>query len=198
MAVIDGTLTRLLKQRRLFLHHERNEAVEVVYVCVDDGLPGGFPVGHVIPSGASGAATWTAYARVRPGRCFSNDQVGAALLSVHEAVRAVLDHAHYGDVMFALEQEAGSVATYTAEVHQQHAVRLASLDEPEGITHLGNGTVRFTSPAVAYLRSLPERFGCRVDGEDRIRLAGDSYQLIRETPHTILPGPGRCGSEKLG
>jgi hypothetical protein len=165
---------------------------------VDDGLPGGFPVGHVIPSGPSGAGTWTAYARVRPGRFFANDQVSARLLSVDEAVRAVLDHARYGDVMFALEQEAGSVATYTAEVHRDHAARLAALDEPEGITHLGNGTVRLTSPAVAYLRSLPERVGCRIDGEDRIRLAGDSYPLIRETPHSTAPDPGRRGSEKLG
>ncbi|WP_075027157.1 hypothetical protein [Streptomyces mirabilis] len=69
-------------------------------------------------------------------------------------MNAVLDPARYGDVMFALEQRSGSVVTYIAEVHRDHATRLAALDEPEGITRLGNGTVRFTSPAVAHLRSL--------------------------------------------
>ncbi|MFF3653948.1 hypothetical protein [Streptomyces olivochromogenes] len=187
MTVIDGSLARVLKHRRLFLSLERNEAVEIVYVCVDDGLPGGFPIGHVIATGASGAGTWSAYARARPGRVFANDQVATGLLSVGEAVGAVLDHARYGDVMFALEQQSGTVVTYIAEVHRDYAAHLAALDEPEGITHLGNGTVRFTSPAVAYLRSLPERLDCRIDGENRIRLAGESYPLIREIPHATVP-----------
>ncbi|MGW1882398.1 hypothetical protein [Streptomyces sp. NPDC001970] len=125
-----------------------------------------------------------AYARARPGRVFANDQVDARLLNVEEAVRAVLDHARYGDVLFALEQGAGSDATYTAEVHRAHAAWLAALAEPEGITHLGNGRVRFTGPAVAYLRGLPERLGCHVDDEDRLRLAGESYRLVREPQHT--------------
>ncbi|MER5662625.1 hypothetical protein [Streptomyces mirabilis] len=63
-------------------------------------------------------------------------------------------------------------------------------DEPEGITHLGDGTVRFAGPAVACLRSLPERLDCRVDGENRIRLAGESYPLIRET-HATAPASRR-------
>lgn len=191
MPVIDGSLARVLKQRRLFLGLERNEAVEIVYVCVDDGLPGGFPVGQVIRTGASGAGTWSAYARVRPGRVFANDQVATGLSTVGEGVSAVLDHARYGDVMFALEQQSGSVVTYVAEVHRDHATHLAALDEPEGITHLGNGRVRFTSPAVAYLRSLPERLDCRVDGENLIRLAGASYPLIREIPHVTAPASRR-------
>ncbi|WP_392753198.1 hypothetical protein [Streptomyces sp. LN590] len=181
MTVIDRSLTRLLKQRRLFLTRERSDAAEIVYVCVDDGLPGGYPVGYVIPSRTG---TWFAYARARPGRVFANDQVDAGLLSVEEAVRAVLDHARYGDVLFALEQRAGSDATYTAEVHRAHATWLAALAEPEGITHLGNGRVRFTGPAVAYLRGLPERLGCHVEDEDRIHLGGKSYRLTRETRHT--------------
>ncbi|MER5182654.1 hypothetical protein ABT009_30615 [Streptomyces sp. NPDC002896] len=181
MAVIDRSLTSLLKQRKLFLMRERSDAAEIVYVCVDDGLPGGYPVGYVIPSRAG---TWFAYARARPGRVFASDQVDACLSSIDEAVRAVLDHARYGDVLFALEKGAGSNATYTAEVHRHHATWLAALDVPEGITHLGNGRVRFTGPAVAYLRGLPERFGCHVDDEDRIWLAGESYRLIREIQHT--------------
>ncbi|MET9582069.1 hypothetical protein ABZY10_02905 [Streptomyces sp. NPDC006539] len=181
MTVIDRSLTRLLKQRRLFLTRERSDAAEIVYVCVDDGLPGGYPVGYVIPSRTG---TWFAYARARPGRVFANDQVDAGLLSAEEAVRAVLDHARYGDVLFALEQRAGSDATFTAEVHRAHATWLAALAEPEGITHLGNGRVRFTGPAVAYLRGLPERLGCHVDDEDRIHLGGESYRLTRETRRT--------------
>ncbi|WP_328888539.1 hypothetical protein [Streptomyces sp. NBC_00316] len=187
MAVIESSLTTMLKQRRLFLTRERSDAAEIVYVCVDDGLPGGYPVGYVIPSRAG---TWFAYARARPGRVFACDQVDAGLLSIDAAVRAVLGHARYGDVLYALEQGVGSDTTYTTEVRQDHAVWLAALAEPEGITHLGNGRVRFTGPAVAYLRGLPERLGCHVDDEDRIRLAGESYRLIREIRHT-----GPAGSE---
>ncbi|MFI1397538.1 hypothetical protein [Streptomyces sp. NPDC020681] len=111
MAVIDRSLTRLLKQRMLFLSPDRTDAADadVVYVCVDDGLPGGFPVGRVI---LSDTGTWSAYARVRPGRVFANDRVSAGLLSLDEAVRAVVDHARYGDVVSALEQEADCVTTY--------------------------------------------------------------------------------------
>ncbi|GHD56640.1 hypothetical protein GCM10010317_043220 [Streptomyces mirabilis] len=41
-------------------------------------------------------------------------------MTVGEAVSAVLDHACYGDVMSALEQQSGSVVTYIAEVHRDH------------------------------------------------------------------------------
>ncbi|MFJ6633959.1 hypothetical protein ACIQMR_21615 [Streptomyces sp. NPDC091376] len=181
MTVIDRSLATLLKQRRLFLTRERSDAAEVVYVCVNDGLPGGYPIGYVIPSRAG---TWFAYARARPGRVFTCDQVDANLLSIDTAVRAVLDHARYGDVLYALERATGSDTTYTAEVHRDHAAWLTALDVPEGITHLGNGRVRLTGPALAYLRGLPERLGCHVDDENRLRLAGVSYLLTRE------PRPG--------
>lgn len=105
---------------------------------------------------------------------------------VMEAVRAVLAvlaHARYGDVLFALEQRADSGTTYTAEVPGTHATRLTALAEPAGITRLANGRIRLTAPALAYLRGLPERLGCRVDDENRLRLAGEPYRLIRE------PGP---------
>ncbi|MGW3726570.1 hypothetical protein [Streptomyces sp. F001] len=95
MAVDDGSLKSLLQQRRLFLMPERRRTAVVVYVCVDDGFPGGFPVGRVIPSEAG---TWSAYARVRPGHVFTDDRVSAGLPSLKEAVRAVVDHAHFGDV----------------------------------------------------------------------------------------------------
>ncbi|MEV4449128.1 hypothetical protein [Streptomyces mirabilis] len=79
-------------------------------------------------------------------------------MTVGGAVSAVLDHARYGDVMFALEQQSGSVVTYIAEVHRDHATRLAALDEPEGIW---------------------------------IRLAGESYPLLREIPHATAPASRR-------
>ncbi|WP_210588850.1 hypothetical protein [Streptomyces sp. GESEQ-35] len=100
MAVDDGSLTSLLQQRRLFLTPERRRAGVVVYVCVDDGFPGGFPVGRVIPCEAG---TWSAYARVRSGRVFADDLVSAGLPSLEEAVRAVVGHARYGDVLLAME-----------------------------------------------------------------------------------------------
>ncbi|MFC9915676.1 hypothetical protein [Streptomyces sp. NPDC059862] len=105
MAVDDGSLTSLLQQRRLFLTPERRRAGVVVYVCVDDGFPGGFPVGRVIPSEAG---TWAAYARVRPGRVFAEDRVATGLPNLAQAVRAVVDHAHIGDVLLGLEQGAGA------------------------------------------------------------------------------------------
>ncbi|PBC62722.1 hypothetical protein BKI49_15780 [Streptomyces sp. Tue6028] len=178
MTVIDRSLTGQLKRRGLFLTQERSDVAEIVYVCVDDGLPGGFPVGYVIPSRAG---AWSAYARVRPGvRVFATDEVGTGLPDVVEAVRAVLDHARYGDVLFALEQETDRDGTYTAQVRREHAAWFAALDAPEGITQLGDGRIRLTAPAVAYLRGLPARLGCHVDGDDRIRLAGESYVLTRE------------------
>lgn len=96
MAVDDGSLTDLLHQRGLFLTPERRRTGVVVYVCVDDGFPGGFPVGRVIPSETG---TWSAYARVRPGRIFADDRVSAGLPSLAEAVRAVVDHARYEDAL---------------------------------------------------------------------------------------------------
>jgi hypothetical protein len=109
--------------------------------------------------------------------------VAGGLRGIEAAIHAVLDHAHYGDIMAALERKSGNNATYTATVYEGQAAWLATLDEPDGITHLGGGAVRFTSPAIAYMRSLPEHVGstgCRVDNEDRLWIAGSSYRLTRE------------------
>ncbi|MFI1357451.1 hypothetical protein ACH4TV_28280 [Streptomyces sp. NPDC020898] len=102
MAVVDGAFARLLNQRRLFLSPERPAATDAVYVCVDDGFPGGVPIGHVT---LSDTGTWSAYARARPGRVFTEDQVSAGLPNLEDAVRAVLEHARYEDVMAELEEE---------------------------------------------------------------------------------------------
>ncbi|MGW6397166.1 hypothetical protein [Streptomyces sp. NPDC055134] len=93
-----GPLERMLKGRGLFLSVERSDAVEVVYVCVDDGIPGGYPVGYVI---SSRTGIWTAHARVRPGRIFTTDEISPGLESVEEAIRAVVAHARYEDVLTA-------------------------------------------------------------------------------------------------
>ncbi|MCQ4213156.1 hypothetical protein [Streptomyces longispororuber] len=177
VTVVDRPLTALLKQRGLYLNQERSDAAEIMYVCLRDGLPGGYPVGYVLPSRTG---TWFAYARSRPGRVFACDQVESGLFSVESAVRAVLGHARYGDVLRAMELAAGSTATYTADLPRRHAARLAALAEPDGVTRLGAGRVRLTAAAVAYLRGLPERHGPHVDHENRIWLTGDSYPLLRE------------------
>ncbi|MEV0743783.1 hypothetical protein OG345_24350 [Streptomyces sp. NBC_01220] len=96
MTVIDESLARILEERGLFLSLERTETVEVGYLCVDDGIPGGFPIGYVM---SSGAGTWSAYARVRPGRVFVNDRVSTGLPDIGEAVRSVLTRARFEDVM---------------------------------------------------------------------------------------------------
>ncbi|MCX4644856.1 MULTISPECIES: hypothetical protein [unclassified Streptomyces] len=98
MQAASSPVERLLKGRGLFLSVERRDAAEVVYVCVDDGLPGGYPVGYVI---SSRTGTWSAYARVRPGRIFTTDEISSGLESVDEAVRAVVAHARYEDVLTA-------------------------------------------------------------------------------------------------
>lgn len=116
MAVADRSLTRLLNQRWLFLspEPERAAATDAVYVCVDDGFPGGVPIGHVT---LSDTGTWSAYARVRPGRVFAEDEVSTGLPSLEDAVRAVLEHARYDDVtadLESLDREAGCLAKYAA------------------------------------------------------------------------------------
>ncbi|MFD5118967.1 hypothetical protein [Streptomyces sp. NPDC058385] len=98
MQAESSPVERMLKGRGLFLSVERSDAAEVVYVCVDDGLPGGYPVGYVI---SSRTGTWSAYARVRPGRIFTTDEISSGLESVDEAVRAVVAHARYDDVLTA-------------------------------------------------------------------------------------------------
>lgn len=102
MADVDRSLTSLLNQRRLSFspEPERAAAMDAVYVCVDDGFPGGVPIGHVT---LSDTGTWSAYARVRPGRVFAEDQVSAGLPTLEDAVRAVLEHARYEDVLADLE-----------------------------------------------------------------------------------------------
>jgi len=116
VAVVDRSLTRLLNQRWLFLspEPERAAATDAVYVCVDDGLPGGVPIGHVT---LSDTGTWSAYARVRPGRVFAEDEVSTGLPSLEDAVRAVLEHARYDDVtadLESLDRGAGCLAEYAA------------------------------------------------------------------------------------
>ncbi|MFI8423471.1 hypothetical protein [Streptomyces sp. NPDC085479] len=66
----------------------------VVYVCVDDGFPGGFPIGRAI---RDDDGTWCAYARHRPGRLFADDRVATGLADLRAAVREVLAHARYTD-----------------------------------------------------------------------------------------------------
>ncbi|MFE1272042.1 hypothetical protein [Streptomyces sp. NPDC058758] len=66
----------------------------VVYVCVDDGFPGGFPLGRAI---RDDDGTWCAYARFRPGRVFADDRVATGLPDLRAAVREVLAHARPTD-----------------------------------------------------------------------------------------------------
>ncbi|MEV3854993.1 hypothetical protein AB0J38_11780 [Streptomyces sp. NPDC050095] len=170
-------LVALLKQRGLHLTQERSDAAEITYVCVRDGLPGGYPIGYVLPSRTG---TWFAYARARPGRIFACDQVDSGLPSSDAAVRAVVGHARYGDVLQAMELAAGSTATYTVDLPRRHAARLAARAETDGVTRIGPGRVRLTAAAVAYLRGQPERLGRHVDPDNRLWLEGQPHPLIRE------------------
>ncbi len=170
----DTPLTNLLAERGLFLTQDDGDASATVYICVRDGLPGGYPIGYALPSRTG---TWFAYARSRPGRIFSCDQVDAGLWSLESALRSVLAHARYGDVLYALEESTGTDVTYTVKVPRSWSARLSALP---GITHTSGRTLRLTSPAVALLRGQPERGGCYADLAGRLWLEGASYELRRE------------------
>ncbi len=68
---------------------------------------------------------------------------------------------------------------YTANMDEASASWLAGLDEPQGITHLGNGKVRFSQSAYSYLRNVPPHMDVHIDSHDRICLSEGSYQLTR-------------------
>ncbi|MGH3900818.1 MAG: hypothetical protein ACRDTA_21755 [Pseudonocardiaceae bacterium] len=175
---ISPSLSKLLKRRKLVLKSERDDKGDFVCLYVKGGSPNELPVGFVRP--ISSGMLWTAHARIRPAHIYPYDRVSGAT-NFEAGIRAVLDRARYGDILAAHEKESGAVVTYyTAKMHEHHAVWLDMLDEPEGIDHLGNGTVRFTSIALAYMRSLPEHLACYLDDEDRIWISGTSYRLIRE------------------
>ncbi|MGY6655005.1 hypothetical protein ACXIZN_22835 [Amycolatopsis sp. TRM77291] len=162
---IGAAVRRLLEQRKLFLKPEHDDFGKVVYVCVDDGAPGGFPVGHVIPTAGGGA--WLAYARVPQGGSFGTAQVAVGLPTFDAAIRAVLDHARSADILRAVERSPGAATrTYTAVVDPGHAEWLTTLEEPQGITHLGGGRVRFTEAAVAYLRNPPSPLSLYLQVQD--------------------------------
>ncbi|MFI6940403.1 hypothetical protein ACIBI4_14115 [Streptomyces sp. NPDC050418] len=176
MSGIDTTpLTSLLAERGLFLTQDDGDASAAVYICVQDGLPGGYPIGYALPSRTG---TWFAYARSRPGRIFACDQVDAGLWSLESALRSALAHARYGDVLHALEKATGSDATYTVKVPRSWAPQLSALP---GVIGCGGGTLRLTSAAYAFLRGQPERGGFYADTAGRLWLAGESYELRRES-----------------
>jgi hypothetical protein len=180
LANIGSAVRTLLRQRNLFVKSEHDGSENVVYVCVDDGAPGGFPVGHVIE--AAGGRVWLAYARVRTQGVFRNREVAVGLPSCDEAIRAVVEHASYADILRTAERSsAAATTTYVAVVDPGHAEWLAALEEPKGITHLGDGRVRFTESAVAYLRKPPPPLSLYVEVQgDELVVDLVPYQLTRE------------------
>ncbi|WP_157870107.1 MULTISPECIES: hypothetical protein [unclassified Streptomyces] len=95
MAAESNARTSPSRQRGILLVPDRPvEQGGVVYVCVDDGFPGGFPIGRAI---RDDDGTWCAYARFRPGRVFADDRVATGLPDLRAAVRKVLAHARYTD-----------------------------------------------------------------------------------------------------
>jgi hypothetical protein len=76
--------------------------------------------------------------------------------------------------------------SYIGTFPKVHADWLLSLDEPEGITDFGNGRVRFTATAFTYLRNLPEHLDGRIDDNDTIWIAYESYKLTRGQPEASL------------
>ncbi|WP_340687616.1 hypothetical protein LCL61_16455 [Amycolatopsis coloradensis] len=177
---IGATVRRLLEQRKLFLKPEHDDLGKVVYVCVDDRTPGGFPVGHVIAT--AGGRAWLAYARIPKGGFHEIAQVAAGLPTFDAAIRAVLDHARSADILRAVERSPRAAAkTYTAIVDPGHAEWLTTLEEPQGITHLGNGRVRFTEAAVAYLRNPPSPLSLYVQVQgDELVVDLVPYKLTRD------------------
>jgi hypothetical protein len=180
-ANIDPSLKKLLKQRRLYLRkakpgqHARGE--ETFFVLLDDGHEDGFQVGHVVE--VAGGLAWIAYARAQG---YASRKVAVGLPSFEAAVQAVIDHARYDDILRATEARSGTVTTYTAVVDEGHAEWLAALEEPKGITHLGNGRVQFTESAVAFLRNppMPLALYLEVQADNELVLDLCSYRLTRD------------------
>jgi hypothetical protein len=179
VAEIGAAVRKLLEQRNLFVKTEHDGPEKIVYVCVDDGAPGGLPIGHVI--GTPGGV-WLAYARVPQGTYFGSAQVARGLPTCDAAIRAVLDKARYTDVLRSIERKSATATkTYTAVVDPGHAEWLAQLEQPQGITRLGNDKVRFTEAAVAYLRNPPPPLSLFVEVQgDELVLDYMTYKLARD------------------
>ncbi|OLZ57356.1 hypothetical protein BS329_01395 [Amycolatopsis coloradensis] len=61
-----------------------------------------------------------------------------------------------------------------------YAVGFDRLDEPQGITNLGDGRVRFTAYAYTYLRNVTGDRDNSIDASGQIKLGGDYFPVIRE------------------
>jgi len=179
VADVGAAVRSLLEQRNLFLKTEHDGSEKIVYVCVDDGMPGGLPVGHAI---RTAGGVWLAYARVPQGDYPGTAQVAVGLPTCDAAIRAVLDHARYADILRSVERSTGAAAkTYTAVVDPGHAEWLTTLEEPQGITHLGNGEVRFTEAAIAYLRNPPPPLSLFIEVQgDQLILDFMTYRLTQD------------------
>lgn len=167
---IDPDLKERLKVRRLFLFQEpfdpRGE--QKVSVRLGEGSPDGFPVGHVVSSGS----TWLSYARVPCDGTFRNREF-LGPQTFEEALDTVLTFARYDDLLRSSER------SYSTVVGMERAEWLAGHTEPAGITHLGDGRVRLTESAVAYLRNPPPGIGLFlfVTDDDKLWIDGDTYPM---------------------
>ncbi|WP_154676168.1 hypothetical protein [Amycolatopsis benzoatilytica] len=164
---LDSYAKGLLELRNLVPRHLRTG---VVQICADDGSANGFPIGWAekAPHPYYRRLTWQTVVRGVPGDDDSYWQGGLARRAKyspsdhggHEtlgrAIQEILTLAMWGDALAAHEIRAGRAGTYTATMDETKANWFARLYQPEGITHLGGGRMRFTNVAIAYFRGNPE------------------------------------------
>ncbi len=155
-----------------------------------DGSREGFLVGWVdkARSPYDGQTVWQVHTRratTVPGYWRGHAQVpyvGTQTFgnSIENALLKLLDIAPYGDVLAVREVQSGRPGIYTATVDELQADWLASLDEPKGLRHHGDGKIELTSVAVAFFRGAPEQAPF-VDVNYRLYFDQweEPYQLIR-------------------
>jgi hypothetical protein len=187
-----GTDTKTsLTQRGLFLRQGQTRTA--VEICVADGSATGFLIGWVEKARhpdhgrrkvwrhhARQASTEDGYYRGRVRGVYLLGPL-AGIESADAAMSEVLGAAEYGDVLADRERQSGRDELYVGTVGQQQADRLGSLEEPQGITNRGDGTVEFTNVALAYFRGSPDIAYC-VDASYLLHLnpRAEPYQLTRE------------------
>ncbi|MEV5975831.1 hypothetical protein [Streptomyces sp. NPDC052114] len=178
---LDRSFKEVLERRKLFLRPIGGGGT--VLVCVADGSPEGFEIGRVVLGRPSGAVI--RYRVRRPDKSYEvQESECLSWLTFQDHVGDILSLASYDDVLRRAEISSGVASTYTADLGEERAAWLAEVPAPEGITDLGNGRVRLTESAVAFLRCPSTHYTLTLTVHpelDILMIEGmDCYDLTRE------------------
>ncbi|MFE0175491.1 hypothetical protein ACFWZ2_24540 [Streptomyces sp. NPDC059002] len=179
---VDRSLQRVLAHRQLFLRTEHGG--RTVIVCLQDGSRDGFEIGRVLSG--HGKTGWAVRHRRRlpDGTYGVEENEGLPWIGLDEHIADVLRLAAYADVLRRREVSSGTATTYTARLGPELAAWLAEVPAPQGITDLGDGRVRLTESAVAFLRCPSTHYVLTLTVHpdmDTLMIEGvNAYNLTRE------------------